>query len=226
MSDVGSPARADLKREMLKAGVRRTTSEAVLRGVLGGPSSASSPGSSINGDVSLANMSMSKTKEEPALPAKPAGRGERLLKKPKDMTQEAILADIEAQAAAAAPAPPSANPDAGEVKIVYIASRKELENEFQAMTACFEGKETEHNWGGREKAIFRIRGMLMGGVYAEYKGAFVAELKSMQDAIVKAVSYKESCRRPDADFSLGSSSVYAQLWPVQPAIWSQNWPSL
>ena len=194
MPDVGNAARADLKKEMLKAGVRRTTSEAVLKGVLGGSASTASPGSSINGDLPLASLSMTKESVEsqpvpvPAASSKPAGRGDRLLKRPKDMSNEAILADIEAQAAAAAPPPSTIDNNAGEVKIVYIASRKDLEHEFKNMAVHFEGKETEHNWVAREKAIFEIRGMLKGGVHNEYRGAFVSELKSVQDGLVKAVS--------------------------------------
>lgn len=197
MPDVSQAARYDLKKEMLKAGVRKTTSEAILKGVLGRPSTMSSPGSSVNGDASLAKV----TAAESALPSidqpssgstirPPTGRGERLLKKPKDMTQEDILADIEAQAAAAAPAPPSENAN-GEIQIVYVASQKDLEQEFRTMAASFDGKETEYNWNSREAAVFRIRGMLKSGAYFDYRLAFVQEVKSIQDGIVKAVGRRK-----------------------------------
>lgn len=69
-----------------------------------------------------------------------------------------------------------------------IASVRDLEQEFAAMQPCFAGKETEFNWQEREKAIFRIRGMLQGQVQQTLRSAFVASLKSMVEGILKAVS--------------------------------------
>lgn len=57
------------------------------------------------------------------------------------------------------------------------------------MAPCFEGKETEHNWLDREKAVVRIRGMLMGEVYDRYPDTFFALLKGgMLEKTLKAVS--------------------------------------
>ncbi|BEI87167.1 hypothetical protein CcaverHIS002_0705130 [Cutaneotrichosporon cavernicola] len=71
-------------------------------------------------------------------------------------------------------APTPANED---VEIVYIAGARDLELEFKAMIPHFAGKETEHNWGPRERALVRIRGMLRGQVFAKHPDAFVAGLK-------------------------------------------------
>src|SRR5687767_12556220 len=43
--------------------------------------------------------------------------------------------------------------------------------------SCKQGKETEHNWNRREKAILRVRGMIKGDVHLRYMDAFMACLK-------------------------------------------------
>lgn len=45
------------------------------------------------------------------------------------------------------------------------------------MLPHFEGKETEHNWTPREKAVVRIRGMLQGEAHKQYPEAFLAGMK-------------------------------------------------
>lgn len=63
------------------------------------------------------------------------------------------------------------------------------------MSACFEGKETEHNWSAREKAIFRVRGTLQSEVVKQYPQTFLACLKAGFLAnSVKAVSWPSSQR--------------------------------
>ncbi|BEJ18190.1 hypothetical protein CspHIS471_0704670 [Cutaneotrichosporon sp. HIS471] len=71
-------------------------------------------------------------------------------------------------------APTPANED---IDVVYIAGARDLELEFKTMIPHFAGKETEHNWGPRERALVRIRGMLRGQVFAKHPDAFVAGLK-------------------------------------------------
>lgn len=52
-----------------------------------------------------------------------------------------------------------------------------------------QGRESEHNWLDREKAIIRIRGMLKGGVHSRYPDAFFLGLKSgVLEKTVKGVS--------------------------------------
>ena len=52
-----------------------------------------------------------------------------------------------------------------------------------------QGKETEHNWAAREKAILRVRGMLKGEVHERYPETFVQGLKNgFIDASLKTVS--------------------------------------
>lgn len=237
---VGSAAKADLKKELIKKGVRKTTSDIVLKRTLGsGMASSSSsltgsPPTTSNGI--LANDATSNGRRTPSLsghslvrppsvasmgrspssgflPRPSTGgstsafkpvRGDRLLKKPKDLTHEEMLANLEAVAAANAP-PPSTG-EGNVVQVVYvsrlpqlklnmnwlieiaqIASAKDLEQEFAGMQSCFTGKETEFNWQERERAIFRIRGMLKGDVHHTYRSAFATSLKGMTEGILKAV---------------------------------------
>ncbi|TXT04549.1 uncharacterized protein COLE_07368 [Cutaneotrichosporon oleaginosum] len=68
-------------------------------------------------------------------------------------------------------------PASEDVEVVYVAGARDLELEFKAMIPHFEGKETEHNWGPRERSLLRIRGMLRGKVFAKQPEAFLAGLK-------------------------------------------------
>ncbi|ORX34125.1 clasp N terminal-domain-containing protein [Kockovaella imperatae] len=75
-----------------------------------------------------------------------------------------------------------------EVAVVHIASAKDMDQEWSKMAVHFQGKETEHNWGPREKAIIRIRGMLRGHAYQNYPEAFLLGLKtSMIDGVSRTL---------------------------------------
>ena len=253
MPTVGPAAKADLKKEMMKKGVRKGTSEAVLKGVLGGggtaavsmtPSStssvddhdrSSSRGTATSGQSASSNSNGNgASATSPSRPAsisvrQASSRGEKLLKQPKNMSQEDILAAIEAQAAAAAPPPRNDNPDAASVQVVYIASQRDLEHEFRAFVPHFEGKETEFNWQDREKAIFRMRGMLRGGVDKQYIDAFVSGLRGAAEDIIKAVRLRvpeRSNRTSSSDMPrLCSSTAFAQHWLPPPAAYWLSSPN-
>ncbi|KAL1405184.1 suppressor of tub2 mutation [Vanrija albida] len=93
--------------------------------------------------------------------------------------------DSVAPAGSAKPAQQSANED---VEIVLVASAADLQSEFKAMVPHFQGKETEHNWGPRERSLVRIRGMLRGGASSKYSDAFLASLKGdVIDGIAKTL---------------------------------------
>lgn len=62
------------------------------------------------------------------------------------------------------------------------------------MLPHFEGKETEHNWTPREKAVVRIRGMLRGDAHKDYHDAFLAGLKSgVFEGVSRTVSLLLRC---------------------------------
>ncbi|KAF8897283.1 clasp N terminal-domain-containing protein [Infundibulicybe gibba] len=159
---VTDAARADLKKELTKKSVRKTIVDGVLSKLLGGGSFSSGPPSrdgSENGDASMGTsgggiartVSQGNVREIP----RPASR------------------------AAMAPSPTPITPtnESADIQSVFIASSKDLENEFAAMLKPFEGKETEHNWAARERGINRVRGMLKGDVHARYTETFLISLK-------------------------------------------------
>lgn len=151
---VGAAAKADLKKELIKKGVRKTTSDIVLKRTLGSGIASSSScltGSPPNNHGTLASdatsngrrtpslsghslvrppsvASMGRSPSSGSLPRPSTGgsssafkpvRGDRLLKKPKDLTHEEMLANLEAVAAANAP-PPSTG-EGNVVQVVYVS---------------------------------------------------------------------------------------------------------
>ncbi|KAJ8086257.1 suppressor of tub2 mutation [Marasmius tenuissimus] len=183
---VTDAARADLKKEMTKRGVRKTIVDGVLSKLLGGGSfeGSSNPTSregSENGDPTI-----SKPKEyiPPSIALqqrKPSGTGSAISRAASHSGVREIPRPLSRAASGSATSPPPPATPTGEsspdVSPVYIASSRDLENEFASMAKSFEGKETEHNWAPREQAIMRVRGMLKGDVHNRYLDVFLACLK-------------------------------------------------
>lgn len=44
----------------------------------------------------------------------------------------------------------------------YVGSARELEDTFNEMRPIFEGKESEQNWGPRDKSILKLRKITKG----------------------------------------------------------------
>lgn len=61
------------------------------------------------------------------------------------------------------------------------------------MKPHFEGRESEHNWLPREKAMIRIRGLLKGQAFSNYPDIFVSNIKSIMEGILKAVGCLGMC---------------------------------
>lgn len=57
-------------------------------------------------------------------------------------------------------------------------------------SSLWQGKETEHNWAPRDRAVTRVRGMLKGDVHVRYLEAFISHLKPFIDASLKTVSFQ------------------------------------
>ncbi|KAJ7283886.1 clasp N terminal-domain-containing protein [Mycena rebaudengoi] len=179
---VSDAARADLKKEMTKKNVRKTIVDGVLSKLLGigGSAGGSSPQSregSENGDTTI----KSKDYVPPSL-ALSGRRPTTSSTAPLSRTASVQSSNISRPPSRAAPldSPAGATPPAGEatdIKPVYIASNRDLENEFAAMQKPFDGKESEHNWADRERAIIRVRGMVKGDVHLRYTDTFLACLK-------------------------------------------------
>ncbi|KAJ3824298.1 clasp N terminal-domain-containing protein [Lentinula raphanica] len=171
---VTDAARADLKKEMTKKGVRKTIVDSVLSKLLSGgngvDSGPQSPSGSENGDAKPGGY----VPPSLALQGRKASGAPAPL--PRSLSQSGIGRPPSRAAAPELLASPTTEAPS-EVKPVYIASIRDLENEFQGMEKAFEGKETEHNWSTREQAVLRVRGMLKGEVHQKYFDSFMACLK-------------------------------------------------
>jgi CLIP-associating protein 1/2 len=83
--------------------------------------------------------------------------------------------------------PPPA-PETADIEPLYVHTQRELETKFQDMQQFFEGRETEHNWSPRDKSIRTIRRMLRGNAPEEFHSAFVSNVISMRDNILKVAN--------------------------------------
>ncbi|KAI0356623.1 hypothetical protein OH77DRAFT_1423568 [Trametes cingulata] len=185
---VTDAARADLKKELTKKGVRKTIVDSVLTKVLSGSAGPSTPptmsdAGSENGDGAAA----SKEYVPPSIALmnrRPTATGSSGASAPvsRAASQGNVREMSRPASRAAVMSPTGEGPSAAgagsEVKPVYIASSRDLENEFASMLRPFEGKETEHNWMAREQAIQRVRGMLKGDVLERYPDTFLHGLKN------------------------------------------------
>ncbi|KAJ3909224.1 clasp N terminal-domain-containing protein [Lentinula edodes] len=172
---VTDAARADLKKEMSKKGVRKTIVDGVLSKILNGNGADSNP-QSPSGSESGDSKPVSYVPPSLALQGRKASGAPTPLAP--SLSQSGIIRPPSRAAALDSSMPPTPTTEVpSEVKPVYIASVRDLENEFQGMEKAFEGKETEHNWSTREQSILRVRGMLKGDVHQKYFDSFLACLK-------------------------------------------------
>ena len=64
----------------------------------------------------------------------------------------------------------------------------ELYNVLNDIMPCFEDKETEFNWGRREKSIIKLRSISRGNAPLQYRSDYVACIKEIGEGICKAIS--------------------------------------
>lgn len=64
----------------------------------------------------------------------------------------------------------------------------ELYNVLNDLMPCFEDKETEFNWGRREKSIIKLRSISRGNAPLQYRSDYVACIKEIAEGICKAIS--------------------------------------
>ncbi|KAF9008682.1 clasp N terminal-domain-containing protein [Cyathus striatus] len=176
---VTDAARADLKKEMTKKGVRKTIVDGVLSKLLNMSVSSYSHSKedSENGDSQTSKLkeyippSIALQSQRPRVVSQTAGI-------PKSTSQGSMKDVSRPQSRAAASSPvPTVRSENADIQAIYVASARDLESEFSSMAKAFEGKETEHNWALREQAVLRVRGMLKGEVHTRYTEAFFAALK-------------------------------------------------
>ncbi|KAH9943078.1 clasp N terminal-domain-containing protein [Epithele typhae] len=183
---VTDAARADLKKEMAKKGVRKAITDDVLAKVLAGASFPGTPASegSDGGDASpqeyvppsIALMNQTKRPATSRVASQSTAR-----EIPRPVSRAAAVVSPTGEG-------PGAGASVSEVKAVYIASSRDLETEFAAMLRHFEGRESEHNWAAREQAIQRVRGMLKGEAHERFHDTFILGLKNgFMDASLKTL---------------------------------------
>ncbi|KAF8271791.1 clasp N terminal-domain-containing protein [Lactarius quietus] len=170
---VSDAARADLKRELAKKGVRRTIVDAVLAKVLGSVNT----GTAASEGIEAADVSPSQvTAKKEYIPRVWLCKHKKLLAV--RIFWRKALARL----------PECGGDTSANVQAVYVASSKDLDAEFIEMLKSFEGKETEHNWAARDRAVTKVRGMLKGDVHVRYSEAFISHLKLFIDASLKTLA--------------------------------------
>ncbi|KAL8782938.1 MAG: hypothetical protein Q9213_004994 [Squamulea squamosa] len=71
---------------------------------------------------------------------------------------------------------------------LYMASRHDLEDAFNAMHPCFEDKESEDNFKLRDQAISKLRRLTAGNSPTELSDAYVIGIKALLEGIIKVIN--------------------------------------
>ncbi|KAM9938086.1 hypothetical protein OXX80_002397 [Metschnikowia pulcherrima] len=69
-----------------------------------------------------------------------------------------------------------------------VTDANELNQVFSSMYVSFEEKETERNWGAREKGILKMRGLIRGNAAAEYLSDLMTNIREVHEGICKSLS--------------------------------------
>ncbi|KAF8450793.1 clasp N terminal-domain-containing protein [Boletus edulis BED1] len=213
---VTDAARADIKKEMTKKGVRKAIVDNVLNKLMSssrtaGASTPLSEGSE-NGDAgmkeyippSLMLQNRRPTGGPPSTGAPAAAPMVRAMSY--GNVKEQSRPASRTATVASPPLPQPSSETASTVEPAFIASARDLENEFAAMVKAFEGKETEHNWTPRERCIQRVRGMLRGDIHTRYPDVFFQCLK---DGFIQASLKALASLRTTV--SANTCSMYTEL---------------
>ncbi|KAH9999414.1 clasp N terminal-domain-containing protein [Russula vinacea] len=178
-------ARADLKRELAKKGVRKTIVDTVLTKVLGSDNASTAAGEGT--EAPGTSQSQVATKKEYIPPSlalqaqKSVGGSDFPAPGPSTVSRTAShnsvkeLSRPDSRAAAASPIP-SGGDTTTSVQAVYVASSRDLDTEFADMLKSF------------EVTVTRVRGMLKGDVHTRYAETFISHLKSFIDASLKTLA--------------------------------------
>ncbi|KAH8659136.1 protein-like protein STU1 [Tricladium varicosporioides] len=86
------------------------------------------------------------------------------------------------------PATPVIEAKVEQVDPAYVNTQRELDDTFREMHLHFEGKESEQNWLKREQSCTKIRKLNAGNAPGDFHDAFLANIKSLLDGILKAVN--------------------------------------
>ncbi|GAA6063182.1 hypothetical protein JCM10212_006848, partial [Sporobolomyces blumeae] len=112
--------------------------------------------------------------------------GDSLAPRPKSSSSKPFNPTLPATAFPSDPSSVHSTPS--QIQAVYLASVSDLWNEVESFKPSFEGKETEKNWIERDRAVTKLRGMVVGGAAGEaWRDEFVRAIKEVQDGIVKTL---------------------------------------
>ncbi|KAI8444993.1 clasp N terminal-domain-containing protein, partial [Phakopsora pachyrhizi] len=161
-------ARADLKNELTKQGIRKTTVDLILNSVF-------NPQNQQPALLSLGEDELPEccpddppgSRPSPSIPLKtlPLSNGQPVIQSEPNPTP----------------------PNSGIIQPIFVSSPKELENIFAKMLPPWQGKETEHNWQAREANISTLRGMIKTNVHFEHTQDFILGLRSIADGLFKSL---------------------------------------
>lgn len=213
---VTDAARSDLKKELTKKGVRKAIVDNIQSHLMNssrstGANTPQSEGSVGSGEPHVKkeyippSMMLQQNRRPTAGAASGATPGIT-----RAISQGNVREIPRPSSRAAVVSPPLSSQPSSEaastVEPVFVASSRDLENEFLAFAKSFEGKETEHNWAARERGIQRVRGMLSGNIHTRYPDIFLQCLKDgfMQSSIKTLVSLRTTV-------SANTCSLYSEL---------------
>ncbi|KAH9938409.1 clasp N terminal-domain-containing protein [Fomitopsis serialis] len=220
---VTDAARADLKKEMTKKGVRKTIVDSVLLRVLaGGSGGASTPGTmsdagSENGDAAQKEYVPPSIALMNRRPTQAAVAG-----LPRTASQSSVGSAPRPASRSAMVSPPpvdspiAASASGSDVKPVYVASVHDLENEFASMLRHFEGRENEHNWAAREQSVqlhTRFHDAFLFGLKNSFINASLKTLASLRTtvAVNTCMLYSELAVALGADLDPCCEVLYLNL---------------
>ncbi|KAF8761794.1 CLASP N terminal [Rhizoctonia solani] len=182
---VTDAARADLKNEMSKQGVRKTIMDAVLNKLASitahREKNIAGSDSGVGTDTEVLSRPGPNGGERPLSrqeATQPSGPSVAI-----SIPSDPSMGGIKSADAAGVSA------TSADIPTVSIASARDLESELEKMLPFFGGKETEHNWADRERSVIILRGILRGGVHVRYPDMFTEGLKAgVLDGILKALA--------------------------------------
>lgn len=108
---------------------------------------------------------------------RPGNDTKKIKSKPLDSSEE--LADILGRV-------PTAKLDET-IQPKVVSSAQELQRDVEALLPPFNGKETEFNWGNREKNIVKFRALVIGNA-EKYPDALVQATRALADGISKSIT--------------------------------------
>ncbi|CAE6524060.1 unnamed protein product [Rhizoctonia solani] len=210
---VTDAARADLKNEMSKRGVRKTIMDTVLSKLAA--SSAAREGGVAGSDSGVGTDTEVLSRPGTSMGRRPVGVPIARTVSITSTTGSANGAERPLSRQEEAAQPPNSSvtisiPSGPSVGGIKSADATGASASSPDVPAVF-GKETEHNWADRERSVVTIRGIIKEGVHTRYLEVFMEGLKQgMLDGILKALASLRTTLSSHACFLLSEMAVALQ----------------